>query len=189
MVPRGPKLDLRTSCRPIPALMLTLRASPLLCDERLVTCLQDATTIGGAEDVKGHPWKRTRDSAFGLRSCAADILNCLGSLGNLFCGGRGFDRLMVILEAPEVPQRPAETNGGMLGLLSFFLPVRSRAVWARKVILVHGPIMSEAGSGAWIRRFGGAACASHLCRKTDYTVGGQLTQPMYPNYHLSIHRR
>lgn len=28
IVPRGPRLDLRTSCRPSPALMLTLRASP-----------------------------------------------------------------------------------------------------------------------------------------------------------------
>ena len=28
MVPNGPRFDLRTSCRPSPALMLTLRASP-----------------------------------------------------------------------------------------------------------------------------------------------------------------
>jgi hypothetical protein len=31
IVPRGPRFDLSTSCRPSPALMLTLRASPLLC--------------------------------------------------------------------------------------------------------------------------------------------------------------
>lgn len=31
IVPSGPRLDLRTSCRPSPALMLTLRASPRRC--------------------------------------------------------------------------------------------------------------------------------------------------------------
>lgn len=31
MVPVGPKLDFNTSCSPSPALMLTARASPLLC--------------------------------------------------------------------------------------------------------------------------------------------------------------
>lgn len=30
MVPKGPRFDFRTSCRPSPALMLTFKASPLL---------------------------------------------------------------------------------------------------------------------------------------------------------------
>lgn len=61
MVPMGPKFDFNTSCRPSPALILTLRASPLLYS-RLAPFSVDF-------------WlqEHTLDSALGFRSCAADI--------------------------------------------------------------------------------------------------------------------
>ncbi len=61
IVPMGPKFDFNTSCRPSPALMLTLRASPLLYG-RLATFSVDFWIL-----------QHTLDSAFGFRSCAADI--------------------------------------------------------------------------------------------------------------------
>lgn len=72
MVPRGPRLDFKTSCRPSPALMLTFRASPLLCDKR-VSKLQGKATFG-CGGVYSYWYRRTRDSALGLRSCAADMI-------------------------------------------------------------------------------------------------------------------
>jgi hypothetical protein len=47
MVPRGPRLDFKTSCRPSPALMLTFRASPLLCDKRVSRLQGKATLAAG----------------------------------------------------------------------------------------------------------------------------------------------
>lgn len=50
MVPRGPKLDLRTSWRPSPALMLTRRASPRRCCELWLTNSPSRRGTGGGVD-------------------------------------------------------------------------------------------------------------------------------------------
>lgn len=65
IVPRGPRLDLRTSCKPSPALMLTFKASP----RRFPTSQYYNLFRKGLLD------EHTRDSALGLRSCAADMMN------------------------------------------------------------------------------------------------------------------
>jgi hypothetical protein len=50
MVPCGPKFDLRTSCNPSPALMLTFRASPLRCEQ-----LAEKYNKGGTGGVGAYP--------------------------------------------------------------------------------------------------------------------------------------
>jgi len=62
IVPEGPRFDLRTSCNPSPAEMLTFRASPRLY-------------IQSACAYIARPTRRTLDSALGFRSCAADMLD------------------------------------------------------------------------------------------------------------------